>query len=140
GLLGVLVIAGIADRGDGGPVGRMLSARPLVYLGRISYGLYLYHWPIYLLLVRRPERLTTAAWITAMAISVLVAAVSHRFLEEPIRRGALTGRIARAAIPIGLGLASIAILTATLDARPAGDDWDRYLVHTSIPDAPTVVF
>jgi peptidoglycan/LPS O-acetylase OafA/YrhL len=46
-LFAVVLIAVCADR-DRGPVAAILGWRPLAYLGLISYGMYLWHWPIYL--------------------------------------------------------------------------------------------
>ncbi|MEL7210988.1 MAG: acyltransferase, partial [Actinomycetota bacterium] len=42
------------------PVTTLLSPRPIRYLGTISYGMYLYHWPIYLALT--PERTDLSTW------------------------------------------------------------------------------
>ena len=72
------------------PWGRFLSLRPVRYVGAISYGLYLYHWPIFVVLTH--ERTGLSGWaLFALRVgcSVAVAAVSLHFLELPIRRGLL---------------------------------------------------
>ena len=78
----VLVIGSIAA----GPLRTLLSWRPLRAIGRVSYGVYLYHWPVLVFLT--PERLGVGGW-WRIAICVLLtgvlAVVSHRFLERPIR-------------------------------------------------------
>jgi peptidoglycan/LPS O-acetylase OafA/YrhL len=71
-------------------VGRLLSTKPVVGLGLISYSLYLWHWPILvfqrlgtLLISGASAHLTQAVtFATAVAISYL----SWRFIEEPFRR------------------------------------------------------
>ena len=87
--------------------GRVLGWSPLRWLGVRSYGIYLWHYPVIVLTspANSGENLVRAAWQTA--VTVAVAALSWRYLEEPIRRGALarvwhqlraaTGRPARPA-------------------------------------------
>jgi peptidoglycan/LPS O-acetylase OafA/YrhL/lysophospholipase L1-like esterase len=69
--------------------GRVLGCRPLRWLGVRSYGIYLWHYPVIVLTTpaNATENLARAAWQTAATI--VVAAVSWRYIEEPIRRGAL---------------------------------------------------
>jgi len=72
--------------------GRLLAIQPMRYIGERSYGLYLYHWPIFV--VTRPgidlpfDGLP--AWIVRMGLTFAVAEVSYRYLEVPVRRGALS--------------------------------------------------
>jgi peptidoglycan/LPS O-acetylase OafA/YrhL len=82
-----------AARGVGGAAGRVLSFRPLVYLGRISYGVYLIHLFVPDLLYRLtsvaglpyPSNYAVAFLIFS-AVSVALAAISWRFYEAPINR------------------------------------------------------
>ncbi len=72
--------------------GKMLAIQPMKYIGERSYGLYLYHWPIFV--ITRPgidlpfDGLP--AWILRMGLTFGVAELSYRYLEIPIRHGALT--------------------------------------------------
>jgi peptidoglycan/LPS O-acetylase OafA/YrhL len=67
-------------------ISRALEWRPLRYLGRISYGLYLYHWPI-LLVVRHLLRLTRTQEIGVVVIvTILVAMASFELIERPLLR------------------------------------------------------
>ncbi len=69
-------------------IGRVLSAPPLLWLGTRSYGLYLYHWPIYQIIRRvAGVPLSLIEFVLAMLVTVAVAEVSYRYLEMPIRRG-----------------------------------------------------
>jgi peptidoglycan/LPS O-acetylase OafA/YrhL len=86
---------------------RLLSLRALVFVGRISYGLYLYHWPLYLVVDHAHTGLT-GVWLLAVRLVLTFAAatVSFVFIEEPIRSGGLfRGRM-------GLGIAGVAALIA----------------------------
>jgi peptidoglycan/LPS O-acetylase OafA/YrhL/lysophospholipase L1-like esterase len=69
--------------------GRVLGCRPLRWLGVRSYGIYLWHYPVIVLTTpaNSTENLVRAAWQTA--VTIVVAALSWRYIEEPIRRGAL---------------------------------------------------
>jgi peptidoglycan/LPS O-acetylase OafA/YrhL len=84
------LIAG-AYRGFRGPAARLLEARPLVYLGRISYGIYAYHLLVPVSLAKAfgafgwslpPHGLARLA--IAGAVTIAIAAVSWHFFEAPI--------------------------------------------------------
>jgi len=67
---------------------KVLSLRPLAYIGRISYGLYLYHWPLFLALDHAHTGLEGAGLLTVRLSATFVAAVaSFHLVEQPIRRG-----------------------------------------------------
>jgi peptidoglycan/LPS O-acetylase OafA/YrhL len=105
-----------------GPVARTLSFRPLRLLGLISYGVYLWHWPVDVVLSQRRTGLS-GWWMFGLqtAITLVIAALSFVLLEQPIRRGALSGHRWRAltpAIAIGLVLVLVAT-TARARTHPA---------------------
>ncbi|MGO9935375.1 MAG: acyltransferase family protein [Steroidobacteraceae bacterium] len=69
-------------------VGRMLSHRTLVYVGLISYGLYLYHWPILAFSRYFLDReLNSAEACAALAATLVLALVSYHCIEVPVRSG-----------------------------------------------------
>ncbi|MBA3289340.1 MAG: acyltransferase, partial [Acidimicrobiia bacterium] len=71
-----------------GPVRRVLSWRPLVALGAVSYGVYLYHWPIFGLLDERVlDWGRVALFALRVVVTIAVAAASYLLAERPIRRG-----------------------------------------------------
>ena len=79
-----LIAAGVTAN----PISRVLSTRPAVLVGDASYSLYLWHWPVIVLAtVVWPEPFTP---LLAAIASVLPAAVSYRYLENPIRRLAMS--------------------------------------------------
>lgn len=82
----VVVIAGVALE-QNGPVAWVLSTPPLVALGVISYGVYLWHWPIFLVLTGERTGWTGYALFAARcAITLLAAVGSWWLIERPIRR------------------------------------------------------
>jgi peptidoglycan/LPS O-acetylase OafA/YrhL len=143
GVAGALVVASIADRRHPGPIGRLLDTPGLPALGRISYGVYLYHWPIFLVLDQ--DRTGVDGWVLTavrIAVTVAVAAASYRFVEEPIRtRRRLVGRRGRAAVPAAMALVIIALVASTLNASATGDlgGPPGFMDRSSVPGAPTIV-
>lgn len=84
-------VVGCAARGFGGVIGRALEARPIRYVGRISYGIYVYHMfmPNALHAIGRLVRIdvpTTgaSAVLVLSCATLLVAATSWTFLERPL--------------------------------------------------------
>lgn len=81
-------------------INRFASWGPLVLLGQMTYGLYLYHWPIHLWLGSALEGLPLAlSVIVQLAVTVAVAYVSFRWLEVPVLQhgfGVLVPRALRA--------------------------------------------
>jgi peptidoglycan/LPS O-acetylase OafA/YrhL len=70
--------------------GRLLGNPLLVYVGTRSYGLYLYHWPIYQIIRKAAGTpLTLTQFLVAMAITVPITEASYRYVEQPIRQGAI---------------------------------------------------
>ncbi|BBZ46452.1 acyltransferase family protein [Mycobacterium parmense] len=82
----VLVVAPVALE-QRGAVARLLAARPLVWLGTVSYGVYLWHWPIFLALNGEHTGWTGLQLFAARCGATLVVAVASWWLiEQPIRR------------------------------------------------------
>jgi peptidoglycan/LPS O-acetylase OafA/YrhL len=81
------LIAALLASADANPAIRLLSSKPLRYLGFLSYSLYLWHWPVIVLM-----RWTTgidAPWqkLVALAIAFAMAVFSYHCVETPLRRG-----------------------------------------------------
>ena len=108
----VVLAAVVAPRS---PAVRLLELAPLPWLGRISYGVYLWYWPV--LLVMSGSRLHWGLYPLFAAratVTVAVAALSARFVELPIRRGALGEWRSWVAAPVGAAVAIGAIGVSTL--------------------------
>lgn len=92
GLLTVVAVAAIAVIApvalhQTGLVARTLSWRPLVGLGMISYGVYLWHWPVFLVLNgERTGWSGPALFVARCTATVAIAALSWWLIEQPVRR------------------------------------------------------
>ncbi|MDP2290447.1 MAG: acyltransferase family protein [Actinomycetota bacterium] len=87
GLCTVAVIAAATHRRSW--IGRLLGIRPLHWVGTRSYGLYLYHWPIYQIIRTPGEQLTLVQFLTALCIAIPFTELSYRLVELPVRQGRL---------------------------------------------------
>jgi len=65
----------------------ILGWRPLELIGRRSYGLYLWHWPVFRLL--NPEHEAGVRFLATLVVTGLLTEASYRFLEVPVHQGAL---------------------------------------------------
>lgn len=86
-ILPCLGAAAIMAAGERSLVNRVLSLRPNVLLGKVSYSLYLWHWPIlvfYILVVGR--NISAGEKISLVLAAVAIAFVSWHFVEQPARR------------------------------------------------------
>ncbi|MFL5943129.1 MAG: acyltransferase family protein [Gaiellaceae bacterium] len=88
-----VLIAAVAHPQTG--ISQALGIAPLRWLGERSYGIYLWHLPIVILLLGVNARPSPALVLAAAALVVAAAALSYRFVEEPIRRGRLQQRLAQ---------------------------------------------
>jgi peptidoglycan/LPS O-acetylase OafA/YrhL len=85
--LATVVVVAATRRGS--LLGRALDVAPARWIGKRSYGIYLWHWPVFV--VTRPVldvAFLSAGWLLVprLAIVVGIAALSYRFVEQPIRR------------------------------------------------------
>lgn len=65
---------------------RFLSLQPMVFIGLISYSLYIWHWPIFVLMRYMSVDETTPILLFAFALVFIVAWLSWRFIEKPTRQ------------------------------------------------------
>ncbi len=102
-----------------GPLSKLLSIKPLTALGLISYGVYLYHWPIYVWLERRPHRAPRLAAVRGAdrrhargggRLVPLRRAADPAWLASTLRPGVV--------YPAAAALVVVALLIGTTGYRP----------------------
>lgn len=116
-----------------GQVQRLLSTRPLVFVGLVSYSLYLWHWPVLVFTGSagwHARELPHLALPLQLAVMLLLAWLSWRFVETPFRRGA-AARLGSSRM-LGASVASLAALwCGGLLAFEIGQE--RWPLEQSIP-------
>ncbi|GAA4549990.1 acyltransferase family protein [Pseudonocardia xishanensis] len=114
----VTAVVLVAATGAGPAVSGLLARAPLVAVGKRSYGIYLYHWPI-LVLTRPTGDLAAHGWLLDLGrvlATLLVAEASYRWVETPIRRGAIrrmTQRVRLNRLAAGVVGGCVAALTVS---------------------------
>lgn len=135
-----LMIIGGYRAGESGPIG-LLGLRPLVWLGGISYSLYLWHWPLIE---------ATKAWqghtvlpvplaLSVIAVSIVMAWLTWKFIENPIRFSGRIGANNKLALTLGLAFSLIgaAAGAALVWAANSGSNSDAKLHSSAIDSGPT---
>lgn len=115
----LILLAGLTPN----PASRGLAAGPFVFIGKISYSLYLWHWPLLVFAQYRLGRLLgPAEALGLVAVSIVLAFLSYRYVEQPFRtRRLLAGRkalFAGAFAAVGVTVAG-SLLVMINDGVPA---------------------
>lgn len=119
-LTALLIMAIVSQRGV---LDRVFNWGPAIWVGGLSYGIYIYHFVIFLWLT--PERTGLDPWPNCglrFAVTFVIAWASHRYIETPIRRGASFGlpKLGQAMIYPVVGL--LLVVGASYTANTDGDD------------------
>ena len=102
------------------PLSRLLGWRPFVALGLISYGVYLWHWPVDI--VADSDRLGLTGWplfTVQVCITLGLAIASYVFVEKPIRSGWGSRRFWLAATPAGAAALVAVVVLSTVATPPS---------------------
>jgi peptidoglycan/LPS O-acetylase OafA/YrhL len=122
--LASVALVHVVTSGGAGGVDRVLSIGPLRVLGLISYGVYLWHWPV--IVYMTPERMNIGGWgLDGLRIgaTLAAAALSYVVVEQPIRQGRLRGPVVGVGLVGAIAATVVAVLVTTAGvARVPGTD------------------
>ena len=121
GFLAAVVVAGLVARPTGAAA-RALSFGPVVYLGRISYGMYLWYFPLFEVLDHSRTGLSgTGLFVLRCAADVVLAALSFHLVEQPVRHWRRHPHVpGRALAPVAAAVGAMAgVATLVLADTPA---------------------
>ncbi|HEY7464339.1 MAG TPA: acyltransferase family protein [Candidatus Limnocylindria bacterium] len=124
-------------------VGRGLSIQPLPWIGMISYGLYLWHWPVILWVTPANTSLTEPLLaVVRVAATLGISALSFFLVERPIRHGRLGSlrlgvpQVAAGALGVALVLSGMTVFATRGALRaPQFVEGNRQLITHVVPDA-----
>ncbi len=124
----LVLLAGIQP---GNLVQRILSFAPLRFVGRISYPLYLVHWPILSLACIGLGELSKWQRLQALAVSFVIAGLFYFLIEKPIRRKPASAPLALALIAGLASLTGVAFAVAAVQG-PGLDPREAYIAQASV--------
>lgn len=101
-----------------GPWRALASWRPLVFVGRISYGLYVFHWPV--IVAMSPERVPVSGWlldVCRVAVTFVLALVSWSLIEQPVRHRRILVRFRPALAAAGGAFVAVTVAVVAVPSR-----------------------
>lgn len=103
-------------------IGQLFANGPAVWIGQRSYGLYLWHWPIFILISTHTDLTGPAGVVVKFGLTAAVAMLSYQLLEMPIRQRRLTGRQEGTVLATSLValVALIVLVTTVFQPEPEG--------------------
>lgn len=118
----LLIWAGCGDRQT--LVGRVLSVRPMQWLGARSYSLYLWHWPI-LVIAARYAGHHLSAWQNSglLLAAVAASAITFRLIENPVRNSPVLRSRTQLTLAIGVALTLVTIALAQRQIASHDGTW-----------------
>ncbi len=99
------------------PLTRVLSLKPLQWMGRVSYSWYLWHWPAIVLTAVALDRDTVRVKSAAALASLPVAWLAYRFFETPLRFAPVIARSSRRTFVVG-GAVTVAVVLLAFAVWP----------------------
>ncbi|MQA73244.1 MAG: acyltransferase family protein [Solirubrobacterales bacterium] len=137
---GLVIAAGSASAGAAWS-SRMLGVAPMRWMGRMSYAWYMWHWPALIFGAALLGPLSVGARLGLIVGSLIPAVISHRLVEEPLRRSPILRSRPRRAFAVGgactaLTLVAAAALVVTEPSIPTLPA-DEVRGAAAIEDQPT---
>jgi hypothetical protein len=120
GAAAIVILAVVAT--PSAPVARLLSLAPLRGLGAISYGLYLWHFPLFLWFDESSTGTTGTALLgLRLSATLALSLLSYWLVEQPIRRRRWPAWLVRSMVPVAAGTAVVSLVMASdAGSLPAG--------------------
>ncbi|OAB88383.1 hypothetical protein AWH69_00785 [Janibacter melonis] len=115
----LVIAAGCASQTTG--PARLLGLRPMTWLGGLSYSVYLWHWPLVVLAEIRWPDISTWQTVVVGLLSIPLALVTKRLVEDPIRFDRALSARPRRALALGAALMAVSALAGVAVLRSVPD-------------------
>ena len=123
----------------GGPIARVLSVRPMVWMGTVSYGAYLWHFPVFIELDSARTGLSGFGLLAArVLVTFSLAAASYYLVERPVMEGVFW-RSVKAAGPALVAMAVTVVVVVAATVVPATGEAAARTVRATGPTLPPSV-
>jgi hypothetical protein len=123
-----------------GSLARVLALPPLVYLGKISYGVYLWHFPLFALLnAGRMHLYGVPLLAVRLAVTLAVATASYYLVEQPVRQGRLSTLAEwRSWLATSAAFLGVVAVTVAATLPSAAEGLSPSLAVGTVPSGPPV--
>ncbi len=137
--LAVLALIASVTHPEEGVIGKAFSFKPLCWVGLVSYGLYLWHWPVFVAASGTRLHMSGFPLLAAqLAITFAIAAASFYLVERPIRRGWRPSRPSMGwwVAPVAMGITAVVIVVTTVGVQPSVSSED-VAAALAVPAGPS---
>lgn len=111
---GLVILAGLGTSRAGPEV--VLASKPFRWVGKLSFSIYLWHWPILAIATQDASHpLSVGHRLALVGLSVVAAAVTFYVLENPVRNSAWLARRPRTSVALGLAIVAVMLVVATVE-------------------------
>ena len=140
-VLPVLCTCGLISVSPSSVVSKALATAPLRYIGKLSFAIYLWHWPLLVILEERYGYLALSTKITLALAAIVLSAITFHCFENPIRHATiLKYRPLRsfAVLPVTVALVAVLPVTALRSSVSVGTDQATEVVSASEPPTSAI--
>ena len=130
----MIIAGGVTSRAIGTEA--LLRLPPFRWLGRISYSLYLWHWPILIIAAEYAGKTTLSVkdnlgWVV---VALIASVVTYRLVENPVRHSKRLLHVRWASLGLGVGLVALTLAAITIESNLAASTGPESGTNGPVPE------